>query len=546
MRRIKQIMGILLSWLLLIGIFQFMPIDIDSSRVFATAQSGDNSLSTLSISPGTLSPSFQYNIVDYTASVGTDVTSVEVNAKTSNETATIESVSGNTDLQDGENLVSIVVKAQNGTTATYKIVVTRQEGGETAAQEPAADEAQTGEADGQQAGETDGQQAGEANPQGITINGNPFNLAPTIPADIVPADFAKTTVTCQGQQVEGLSFEKAELMLVYLTTPSTEVKNTLAVYEEASNSFCPFRKLSFDEQNYLIILDPPAESGLSQEYTQTSQTLGEFADVPVFVKAQAAQMPDNSETGEAGGTERQEFSLIYGVSSYGNKGWYQYDALESTFQRYTPVQAASEPSVLDTQLPESDGEPSAEMQSLQKAYTDMEAQYNAQKDTSRKTTAVLVFIIAVLVVVIVNLLLRGRRADEDELEDEVDYDELTEKVREQVKSARKSRRGEIGHGRQEGDREEDLWEDDTVPRAILKQQTKVIPALSMEEQQASQAKHGTKADRKTEKKDRRQEQRLERKAEPKAERKAEPKAERKPEPVIEPDEDFEVIDLEDL
>ena len=309
MRRIKQIMGILLSWLLLIGIFQFMPININSCRVFATVQSGDNSLSSLSISPGTLSPAFQYNIVDYTATVGTDVTSVEVNAKTSNETASIESVSGNTDLQDGENLVSVVVKAQNGTTATYKIVVTRQEGGETAAQDPAAGEPQTGEAEGQQ--------PEEGNPQGITINGHPFNLAPTIPADVVPTDFTKTTVTCQGQQVEALSFDKAELTLVYLTTPSTEVKNTLAVYDEAGNSFCPFRKLSFDEENYLIILDPPAESGLSQEYTQTVQTLGEIADVPVFVKAQESQTLDNTQTGETAG---QEFSLVYGVSSYGNKG----------------------------------------------------------------------------------------------------------------------------------------------------------------------------------------------------------------------------------
>lgn len=537
-------MGILLSWLLLIGIFQFLPINIYSCRVFAAAPSGDNSLSSLSISPGTLSPSFQYNVVDYTAAVGADVTSVEVSAKTSNETATIESVSGNTDLQMGENLVSIVVKAENGTPATYKIVVTRQEGGETAVQEPGVEGQETAGTDGQQAEEADGQQAGEGNPQGITINGHPFNLAAAIPEDVVPADFTKTTITCQGQQVEGLTFEKAELMLVYLTTPSTEVKNTLAVYEEASNSFCPFRKLSVDETKYLIILDPPAESGLSQEYTQTAQTLGELADVPVFVKLQASQTPESAEAGEDGASAGQEFFLVYGVSSYGNKGWYQYDALESTFQRYTPVQTASEPSALEPSAADSDGEPSAEMQSLQKAYTDMEAQYNAQRDTSRKTTAVLVFIIAVLVVVIVNLLLRGRK--EDDLEEELDYDELSEKVRKQVKSVRKSRRGESGHGRQADGEEDELWEDDTVPKRILKQQTKVIPALGAEEQQASQAKHGVKADKKQEKKDRRQEQRPERKAEPKAERRTETKAERKPEPVIEPDEDFEVIDLEDL
>ena len=65
-----------LSLLLLMGM---VPV-----QVFATAAdnvesslSADNSLSTLSLSAGTLSPSFQYNVTDYTASVGADVASVE-------------------------------------------------------------------------------------------------------------------------------------------------------------------------------------------------------------------------------------------------------------------------------------------------------------------------------------------------------------------------------------------------------------------------------------------------------------------------------------
>ena len=127
MRRTKELAVLLLSLLLLMGM---VPV-----QVFATAAdnvesslSADNSLSTLSLSAGTLSPSFQYNVTDYTASVGADVASVEVTAKTSNEFATVESISGNTDLQPGQNTVSVVVKAQNGATATYKIVVTKAQG----------------------------------------------------------------------------------------------------------------------------------------------------------------------------------------------------------------------------------------------------------------------------------------------------------------------------------------------------------------------------------------------------------------------------------
>ena len=41
------------------------------------------------------------------------------------------SFSGNTNLAVGANVVQIVVKAENGTTATYKITVTRQAAGTT-------------------------------------------------------------------------------------------------------------------------------------------------------------------------------------------------------------------------------------------------------------------------------------------------------------------------------------------------------------------------------------------------------------------------------
>ncbi len=572
MRRRKQIMGILLSWAFLLGIFQFMPIDINGEMVFAAAvQSSDNSLSSLSISPGSLSPAFQYNVVNYTASVDADVTSVDVSAQLSNDTAVIESVSGNTDLQPGENLVSIVVKAQDGTPATYKIVVTRKEGqpGAGAAEQP--DEAGTATAEQQpQGAETD-------HPGGITIDGHPFNLSPTIAAELVPQDFTKETVSCQGQQVEGLSFEKSELTLVYLTTPSTEVKNTLAVYEEASGSFYPFRMISFGESNYLIILNPPAETDLPAQYTQEAKTVGEYQNVPTYVKEAAQEAAEDT----APGSDKAGFSLVYGISSYGNKGWYQYDALESTFQRYVPAEEAAQPVIPEDGGQEDVIEPGAEMQSLQKAYTDMEEQYNKQKDSSRKTIAVLTFIIAVLLVVVVNLLLRGRKGVE-ELEDDFDYDELTEKVREQVKSARRTRREEsgLGTGIIEDD-SGDFWEDRTVPKAILKQQTKTIPEIDPKQQMESgqrpvrkqrlegrqeakadrklQRKQEAKADRKPEgkqeaKADKKLERRQETKADKKLERRQETKTARRPEPVIERhtepdarlDEDFEVIDLEDL
>ena len=89
--------------------------------------SKDNSLKRLSLSAGTLSPQFAGNVVNYTTSVPGEVTEVEVSAETSNANASIESISGNTDLQVGLNTIKIVVKAENGALATYTIELTREE-----------------------------------------------------------------------------------------------------------------------------------------------------------------------------------------------------------------------------------------------------------------------------------------------------------------------------------------------------------------------------------------------------------------------------------
>ena len=89
--------------------------------------SADNSLTELILSDGTLSPAFAGNVVNYTASVPNSVTDVEVEVKTANNNATIEAITGNTDLQVGANTIKILVKAENGALATYTVELTREE-----------------------------------------------------------------------------------------------------------------------------------------------------------------------------------------------------------------------------------------------------------------------------------------------------------------------------------------------------------------------------------------------------------------------------------
>ena len=93
-----------------------------------TTLSADNSLAVLSLSAGTLSPDFTGKTVQYTATVPNDVTSVTVTATPVNEFATVQSITGNDNLQVGTNTIKVVVKAQNGALAQYTITLTREDG----------------------------------------------------------------------------------------------------------------------------------------------------------------------------------------------------------------------------------------------------------------------------------------------------------------------------------------------------------------------------------------------------------------------------------
>jgi alpha-tubulin suppressor-like RCC1 family protein len=85
----------------------------------------DASLSTLSLSAGTLSPAFDPKTFNYKATVANEIDSVTVTATPNHSLATIISGTGTVNLNVGDNPVKIEVKAESGKVAIYVITVTR-------------------------------------------------------------------------------------------------------------------------------------------------------------------------------------------------------------------------------------------------------------------------------------------------------------------------------------------------------------------------------------------------------------------------------------
>lgn len=93
-------------------------------EITVSAPSTDATLSALTVSQGTLSPSFSSDVTSYTLSLPSGTTSVDVAATATDENASATG-DGTIDLTSGSVTVSVVVTAEDGTTTkTYEISIT--------------------------------------------------------------------------------------------------------------------------------------------------------------------------------------------------------------------------------------------------------------------------------------------------------------------------------------------------------------------------------------------------------------------------------------
>lgn len=90
-----------------------------------TDKSNNKNLKSLTVKPSTITPTFSSDVTEYEMSVGIDVNSIEVNAVAEDSKAKV-AISGNKDLKEGTNTISIKVTAEDETVRTYKIIVTKE------------------------------------------------------------------------------------------------------------------------------------------------------------------------------------------------------------------------------------------------------------------------------------------------------------------------------------------------------------------------------------------------------------------------------------
>lgn len=360
------------------------------SNTNTAALSADNSLKALTISPGTLSPAFKGSTTKYTATVDNSVTSIAVSATPVNEKATIESVTGNTNLAVGANVVQIVVKAENGTTATYKITVTRQAAGTTGSETTTTggENGDDGNVDSETPEDTEEVDTTETpvSAADVVINNTTYHIADNFTEEQIPSDFTEATVNFRGAECRGLTFNKGTISLIYLETDNVDATTgRFFIYDETRDVVYDFMKFTAGESSYAFPLLAPLDSVLPESYVQVSLQMPENTVMTAY------QLP--AEDGE----EASDFYIFYGVNQDGTEGWYQYDAAEGTYQR------------VNGNITETADSSSDDLAALQSEYDELSKKYKDAKSFSRNMIAVLIFVLAIAVVIILNIVLFGRK-----------------------------------------------------------------------------------------------------------------------------------------
>lgn len=243
--------------------------------------SKNNNLGSLSVEGAELSPAFNKDVTEYSATLPVDTTKAKIIATAADSTASIAGA-GEIDVVDGLNKIEIVVTAQHGEKKTYVINLTVQ----------------------------------ELDPIKVKVNGKNYTIVRKSGlVENIPVGFAETKITIENQEVVAYKSELTKLTLVALKDEEGDI--SLFIYDAKKKTYTSFKEAKTAGVNLLILnkVDEKVPNGfVSAKFKYNNITLNGY------------KLKDD---------KNNNYYLVYAQSlETGNKAFYIYDKKEGTFQRY--------------------------------------------------------------------------------------------------------------------------------------------------------------------------------------------------------------------
>ncbi len=223
-----------------------------------------------------LTPSFDKNTTDYTLEVPNEIENINITATKDDSNATVIG-DGAKELTEGLNRFEIVVTAEKGNKKTYVVEVTRK----------------------------------ELNPVIVNVDGEELAVVRKVDAIEVPAYYTLGEVVIDGETVPALNSDITGYTLLALKNEAGDI--SLYIYNE-DGTYKLYKYIN-NEGFTFISLDAPSV----------------LDDYPEKKEMNINDMTFITYTGE----EESDIVLVYGMNAKtGETGWYKYDTVEETFQRY--------------------------------------------------------------------------------------------------------------------------------------------------------------------------------------------------------------------
>lgn len=246
-------------------------------------KSGNNALSTLTVSAGTLTPAFDPAVTEYTLSLPQGTEKLTLTATPSDSNATVQG-DGELTLQEGENTLPLVVTAENGDTKTYTVTA-------KVAQSPTLF---------------------------LDYNGQRLGVVKDVSQVTPPAGFAPAEpITYSGDTLPIWTDVSGKRTLVYLLDEKT-----------SAQGFYLFSQTTGVQSPYLPILC----GSVTYIYTDIPK---ELSSVPGLTPATVKAFGQTLNGWTYNDASLKDFCVLYLMDDAGSYGYYTYDSREETLQRFS-------------------------------------------------------------------------------------------------------------------------------------------------------------------------------------------------------------------
>lgn len=252
-------------------------VSVLTQEQLEASYSKDNTLKSLEVSGYKLSPSFNKNTTNYTVELDSTVESIKVNATRNDSKASITGT-GTKKVSEGENIIKVIVTAENGSKKNYQITATVK----------------------------------ELNPINIKIDDKDYIVVKKASLLEEPNNYEKKNLKINNTNVPSFYSDITKYTLIGVKDKSGNI--SLAIVNE-DNTYSIYKEYKFEGLSFQVL--DIKDTDIPKGYTKSSITLNE-EEITSY---------DNE--------DKNLFPILYGMNlNNGKIGFYKYDAEENTLQRF--------------------------------------------------------------------------------------------------------------------------------------------------------------------------------------------------------------------